>query len=179
MCENGNNKIAVLHCVSSYPSPIEEQNLNTIPALKKKIKTIVGLSDHTLGTISAVTSVALGASIIEKHFNLNDNNKTVDSFFSLKKNEFKTMVEQIRNVEKSLGKINLGLTKSSKKNLNSRRSIYVTALIKKGEILTTKNIRVVRPAFGLSPKLFKKILGKKVNKDLFLGDRMKFRYISK
>lgn len=177
--KNGCKKIIILHCVSSYPSPLIEQNLKTIPALKKKFKTLVGLSDHTIGTSAPIAAVTLGASLIEKHFNLDDQEKTVDSFFSLKTENFKYMIEKIREVELSLGTIDYGISKSSKKNLNSKRSIYVSKKIKKGEKITSKNIKVIRPAFGLHPKYYKKVLGKKVKRNLNFGERLKLKYISK
>ena len=176
--DNGTTKIIILHCVSSYPSPINEQNLRTLPALRKKFNCIVGLSDHTLGISVPIAATVLGASLIEKHFNLDDNEKTVDSFFSLKKENFKKMVLSIREAEASLGTINYDISKSSKKNLNSRRSIYISQKINKGEKISLKNIRVVRPSFGLHPRYFKKILGKKINKSLNLGDRLKLKNIS-
>ena len=112
--KNGCKKIIILQCVSSYPSPLNEQNLKTIPALKKKFRTLVGLSDHTIGTSVPIAAVTLGASLIEKHFNLDDEEKTVDSFFSLKTNNFKNMIKKIRDVQLSFGTINYGISKSSK-----------------------------------------------------------------
>ena len=177
--KNGCKKIAILQCVSSYPSPIEEQNLIKIKNIKKRFNVVAGLSDHTIGTSSALASAALGASIIEKHFNLDDTKKTVDSFFSLKKKDFKIMVKKIREIELAIGKVTYNISKSSKKNLNSRRSIYVSKQINKGGIISKDNIRVVRPSFGLHPKFFKKILGKKVNRKLMEGTRLNLNYIIK
>jgi pseudaminic acid synthase len=177
--KNGCKNICILQCVSSYPSPLSEQNLSLIPLIKKKFGLVSGLSDHTTGITVALTSVALGASIIEKHFNLDDKKKTVDSFFSLGALRFKEMIKKIRNVEATIGNAKFKVSKSSKKNLNSRRSIYISSKIKKGEKITIKNIKVVRPSFGLHPKYYKKVLGKKINKTLNLGDRLKLEYISK
>ncbi len=177
--KNGCKNICILQCVSSYPSPLNEQNLSLIPLIKKKFGLISGLSDHTKGITAALTSVALGASMIEKHFNLDDKKKTVDSFFSLGSSGFKEMIKEIRNVEASIGNKSFKISKSSRKNLNSRRSIYISNKIKKGEKITLRNIKVVRPSFGLHPKYFKKILGKKINKTLNIGDRLKLKYISK
>ena len=177
--KNKNKKIIVLQCVSSYPSPLNEQNLKIIPQIKKKFGVIAGLSDHTLGNTAALTSVALGASLIEKHFNLDDNKKTVDSFFSIKSVNFKKMVNEVRNIEVLMGNGKFGVSKSSKKNLNSMRSIYVSKKINMGEKISKANIKVVRPAFGLHPKYFKKVLGKKVNKTLYFGDKLKLKYISR
>jgi pseudaminic acid synthase len=177
--KNGSKHICILQCVSSYPSPLNEQNLSLIPLIKKKFGLVSGLSDHTTGITTALTSVALGASIIEKHFKLDDRRKTVDSFFSLGGLGFKEMIKEIRNVESAIGNAKFQVSKSSKKNLNSRRSIYISGKIKKGEKITLKNIKVVRPSFGLHPKYFKKVLGKKINKTLNLGDRLKLEHISK
>ena len=177
--KNGCKDICILQCVSSYPSPLSEQNLSLIPLIKKKFGLVSGLSDHTTGTTAALTSVALGASIVEKHFNLDDKKKTVDSFFSLGGLGFKAMIKEIRKVESTIGNAKFQVSRSSKQNLNSRRSIYISRKIKKGEKITLKNIKVVRPSFGLHPKYFKKILGKKINRTLNLGDRLKIEYISK
>ena len=175
--KNGNNKILILQCVASYPSPLEEQNLIKIQEIKKKFKCLSGLSDHTVDNLAPIISVSLGASIIEKHFNLDDQIKTVDSFFSLSAKKFSKMVNDIRKVEKTIGNPNFELSKSSKKNLNSKRSIYISKDIKKGEILSKENIKVIRPSFGLHPKYYKFLIGKKVNKNLKLGDRFKLDYI--
>ena len=144
--------------------------------IKKKYQVLSGLSDHTLGSIAALTSVALGGSVLEKHFNLNDNTKTVDSFFSLNNNDFKKMVDEIRDVESSLGKSVFKLDKSSMENFYSRRSIYVSEKILKNELITTKNVKIVRPGYGLEPKYLKKILGKRSKKNLKPGTRFKLSY---
>ena len=175
----GCNNFALLKCTSTYPASPENSNILSIPHMRELFQCEVGLSDHTMGVGAAVAGVAHGATIIEKHFNLDDNAKTVDSFFSLKKSSFKNMVNEIRNAELSLGKIYYGVTRSSKKNLNSRRSIYVNKLIKKGQKISVDNIKIVRPSYGLHPKHFKKIIGKRVNRNLFHGDRLKLQYIYK
>lgn len=177
--KNGNKNLAILQCVSSYPAPIEEQNLSLIPLIKKKFNVLSGISDHTIGNETALTSVALGGSIIEKHFNLSDQKKTVDSFFSSNTYFFKKMVDDVRKIEKIIGKPKFAISKSSKKNLNSRRSIYVCQKISKGEKISTENIKIIRPGFGLHPKYYKKILGKKVNKNLSFGERLKIEHIKK
>ena len=174
---NGCKKIAILQCVSSYPAPLEDQNLKTIIDLKKKFKVMSGLSDHTENNISAITSVALGGSIVEKHFNISDNTNTVDSFFSADYEKFKNLVRNIRQTEKTIGKISYQISKSSKKHLVGRRSIYVSKNIKKGEKISLKNIKVVRPAFGLHPKYKKKILGKVLKRSLEAGSRLKLNYL--
>jgi len=173
----GNNKIVVLKCTTAYPSELKEQNLLTIPDMKKKFKVLVGFSDHTKGKIASISTVALGANIIEKHFNLDDKTKTVDSFFSVGEKFFGDMVQDIRDIEKSLGKVSYEISKKSKKSLKAKRSIYVTKDILKGNKIDKKNIKVIRPGYGLPPIYFKKILGRRVNNNLKRGDRMLLKNI--
>ena len=174
----GNNKVILLQCVSSYPAPIYEQNINSINQIKKKYRTLIGLSDHTKGFIAALATVAVGGNVIEKHFNLSKN-KSVDSFFSSNEKAFKTMVNNIRLTEASLGNGEIKISKSSKENFNSRRSIYVSKEIKKNELITPKNIKIVRPNYGLHPKFYKFVLNKESNANLKIGDRFKLKYVKK
>ena len=176
--KTGNNKIVLLQCVSSYPAPIIEQNIKSINEIQKKYKTICGLSDHTKGFIASTAAVAIGAKVIEKHFNLT-NNKSVDSFFSTTEKEFKIMTDNIRLTEASLGNGKIEISKSSKDNFNSRRSIYVSKNIKKGETINEYNIKIVRPNHGLHPKFYKHVLNKKSNTNLKIGDRFKLKYVKK
>ena len=173
----GNNKIIVLKCTTAYPSELKEQNLLNIPDMKKKFKVLVGFSDHTKGKIASISTVALGANIIEKHFNLDDKTKTVDSFFSVGEKFFGDMVQDIRDIEKSLGKVSYEISKKSKKSLKAKRSIYVTKDILKGNKIDKKNIKIIRPGYGLPPIYFKKILGRRVNNNLKRGDRMLLKNI--
>ena len=145
---------------------------------KKKYKTICGLSDHTKGFITSASATTIGAKVIEKHFNLS-NNKSVDSFFSSTEKEFKIMVDNIRLTEASLGSGKIEISKSSKDNFNSRRSIYVSKNISKGEIINENNIKIVRPNYGLHPKFYKHVLSKKSNTNLKIGDRFKLKYVEK
>tara|TARA_B100001121_G_C18670279_1_gene613432 strand:+ start:158 stop:1222 length:1065 start_codon:yes stop_codon:yes gene_type:complete len=176
--KTGNKKIILLQCVSSYPAPTDEQNIKSINTLQKKYNIIPGLSDHSIGFIASVSAVARGAKLIEKHFNIK-NNKSIDSFFSTNEKEFSQMVDNIRLAEKSLGSGKLKMSKSSKKNFNSRRSIYVSRLINKGELITKQNIKIVRPHFGLHPKYYKFVLNKKSKKKLQVGERFKLEYVKK
>jgi len=176
--KKGNSKIVLLQCVSSYPASIKEQNIKSILEIEKKYNVLCGLSDHTLGFIASVSAVAIGAKLIEKHFNLT-NNKSVDSFFSTNEKEFKKMTDNIRLIESSLGSGKIEISKSSKKNFNSRRSIYVSKNIEKGEIITNNNIKIVRPNYGLHPKFYNFILNKKSNTSLKIGDRFKLKYVKK
>jgi len=170
--DNGCKDVVILKCTSSYPSPPETINLRTMVDFKESFNCLYGLSDHTLGIGIPVASVAMGASVIEKHFILERTDKSVDGFFSLDKKEFKQMVDEIRKVEKALGVVNYEIDDESKKNLWGRRSLYISDKVKKGETFSSKNVRSVRPHYGLHPKYFENILGKKATKDLELGDRL-------
>ena len=173
----GNDQIAILKCTSSYPSPFDEINLNTIPALEKKFNVIVGLSDHTMGSEVSIAGVALGAKIIEKHFILDRNMDGPDSEFSMEPHEFKQMVDSIRNVEKALGSDNFELTEKMIINQDFSRSLFVVKDMKKGDVITEEVVRSIRPGFGLHAKYLNEILGKKVNNDLKKGSPFKFEYI--
>ena len=171
---NGCDDICLLKCTSSYPAPLESINLKTIPDLSKRFSCLSGLSDHSLGNTVAIGAVALGAAVIEKHFILEKDKESVDSFFSLDKDEFKVFVDEIRNVEKALGKVIYELDEEGKKNYWGRRSLYVSKAIKKGESITSENIKCVRPHFGLHPKNYSKVLNRKVKRELKKGDRLSF-----
>lgn len=173
----GNDEIALLKCTSSYPAPLEEINLNTIPDIKEKFNVIVGLSDHTLGGEVSTAAIALGSNIIEKHFILDRIMGGPDSKFSMEPDEFKQMVNSIRNVEKALGSVNYDLSEKSKLNREFSRSLFVVKDMKKDEIITENNVRSIRPGFGLHPKYLKEILGKKINKDLKKGTPFELNFI--
>lgn len=177
-CHNvGNHDISLLKCTSSYPAPLEEINLNTIPDIKKRFDVIVGLSDHTLGGEVSTAAVALGANIIEKHFILDRNMGGPDSEFSMEPSEFKAMVNSIRNVEKALGNVSYELSDKMKANREFSRSLFVVEDIKKGEIITEDNVRSIRPGFGLHPKYLNNILGKTVKKDLEKGTPFDLKFL--
>jgi pseudaminic acid synthase len=165
----GNNQIALLKCTSEYPASIEDANLKMIPALADKYNTVVGLSDHTLGTIVPVTAAAIGATIIEKHFILDKKLGGPDSSFSLEPAEFKKMVDEIRQVEKALGEVKFELNDKIKKSRIFARSLFVVKDIHAGEIFTEDNIRSIRPSHGLPPKFLKEIIGKKASTDIERG----------
>lgn len=173
----GNDEIALLKCTSSYPAPLEEINLNTIPDIKDKFDVIVGLSDHTLGGEVSTAAVAVGADIIEKHFILDRNMGGPDCEFSMEPNEFKQMVDSIRNVEKALGTVSYDLSDKMKANHEFSRSLFVVTDMKKGDIISEDNVRSIRPGFGLHPKYLKEILGKKVNIDLKKGTPFELNFI--
>ena len=174
----GNNKIALLKCTSSYPAPLDEINLNTIPDIEDKFGVAVGLSDHTLGGEVSTAAIALGAKIIEKHFILDRNMGGPDSDFSMEPLEFKQMVDSIRNVEKALGNVSYELSDKVKANREFSRSLFVVEDMKKGDIITEGNVRSIRPGFGLHPKYLKEILGKQVKKDLKKGTPFDLSFIN-
>lgn len=168
-----NANLMLLKCTSSYPAPVESLNLSGICALREKFGVEVGLSDHSFGLIAPVMSVALGARAIEKHFMLDKSIKSEDSAFSLDFDEFKTMVESVREAEKALGDGSLSLDEKALKNREFARSLYASKDIKKGEPFTAQNVKSVRPNFGLHPKFYAQILGKKASKDIEFGSALK------
>ncbi len=176
--ENGCQDLVLLHCISSYPAPIEQSNLNTIPDLAKRFGVLTGLSDHTMGTTVATTSVALGACLIEKHFTLSRKEKGPDSEFSLEPHELKQLCIDTKIAHQSLGMTGYELKASEKSGLKFRRSLYCVKDIKKGEKLTKDNIRSIRPGMGLSPKHYEDILGKIVKQDIVYGTPLRLEYIN-
>ena len=162
----GNNQITLLKCTSQYPASIADANLLTIPDMKKRFGTQVGLSDHTMGFIVPVTGVSLGATVVEKHFILDRKLGGPDSAFSMEPHEFKEMVSAVRQVEQALGNVSYKVSEEAKLR---RRSLFVSRDIKKGETFTEKNVRSIRPGHGLHPKYIYEILGKTANKNLEKG----------
>jgi pseudaminic acid synthase len=175
----GNNHIALLKCTSEYPAPIGSMNLKTIPALAEKFNTVVGLSDHSLGTTVTTAAVAIGARIIEKHFILDRAMGGPDSSFSLEPNEFKKMVDEIRHVELALGKVKFGLNDKVMKSRTFARSLFVVKDISAGERFTEENVRSIRPSDGLAPKYFYEILGKKSSRDIERGTPLSWDLIER
>lgn len=174
----GNNQIVLLKCTTSYPAPIEDANLKTIPNLVDTFDVIGGLSDHTLGVVAPVVSVALGGKVIEKHFILDRSIGGADSSFSLDTEQFKEMVESVRDAEKSLGKISYKLKeKASSLSKLASRSLFITEDVKKGEILTNENIRSIRPGNGIHPKYLNQVLGKQFNSNYKKGEPLLFQMI--
>ena len=165
----GNNQIALLKCTSAYPAPLEESNLRTIPNLVDTFNTVIGLSDHTLGISAPTASVALGAKIIEKHFILDRKMGGPDAEFSMEPDEFRSMIETVRDVEKALGTVNYELTEKTKKSRQFSRSLFAVEDIKAGESLTELNVRSIRPGFGLHPRYLEQILGKTARIDIKKG----------
>jgi len=165
----GNNDIFLLKCTSSYPAKIEDANLETLKNMQETFNVEVGLSDHTMGPVAPVVSVALGARLIEKHFILDKTIGGPDASFSLEPHEFKEMVNLVRDAEQSLGNIDYSMSETKKSNRKIGRSLFIVQDVKAGEELTEANVRSIRPGHGLPPKHFKEILGKKAIVDIKRG----------
>jgi pseudaminic acid synthase len=156
---NGCNEIVLLKCTSAYPAKPEDMNLRTISELARRFDVPAGLSDHTLGTDVAIASVAIGASVIEKHVTLDRNDPGPDSAFSLEPHEFKHMVESVRCVEKALGKPTFGASEKEQASRKFRKSLFVVKDIRKGEQFTSENVRSIRPGQGLPPRFLNDVIG--------------------
>ncbi|WP_276646766.1 pseudaminic acid synthase [Globicatella sulfidifaciens] len=165
----GNDQIILLKCTSSYPAKIEDANLKTIPNLKETFGVEVGLSDHTLGITVPILSVAVGARVIEKHFILDKSIGGPDSSFSLEPNEFKQMVESVRDAEKAIGKVDYCMNEKKKTSRLLARSLFVVKDIKAGEKFTEENVRSIRPGNGLAPKHFNEIMERMAKCDIKRG----------
>ena len=177
--DEGNNDITILKCTSSYPAPVDQANLKMINKFAKEFNVKVGLSDHTIGNLVPILSIAMGAKVIEKHFILNHDVGGPDASFSMDEKEFTALVKDIRNAELSIGNDTFELTEKQISGRRYARSIYVNKEIKAGDIITEDNIKIVRPSFGLSPKYYFEIIGKSVNKNLSHGDRLNLEDINK
>ena len=169
-CERmGNKNVALLKCTSSYPAPVKEANMLMVRDLAKRFNVITGLSDHTMGSTVPVVATSLGAKIIEKHFILDRSIGGPDSTFSMNEQEFTDMVTAVREAEKALGTIDYSLTEKQKQGRNFARSLYVVKDIAEGGVFTKENIRSIRPGFGLHPKYYSELMGKKAKTALSRG----------
>jgi len=175
----GARQIALLKCTSAYPAPPEEMNLRAIPCLEETFHVPIGLSDHTLTATVPVAAVALGACIVEKHVTLSRNIRGPDSAFSLEPNEFKAMVEMIRQTEKALGDAQYTLGTNEAKNRIFRRSLFVVKDIKAGEKFNAENVRSIRPGYGLHPRHINEVLGRKASHDIEQGTPLTWDYVAK
>ena len=173
----GNDDIVLLKCTSAYPAPLEDANLNTIPNLAETFGVISGFSDHTLGITAPVAAVALGAKVIEKHFILDKSIGGPDADFSLDKKEFAQMVRAVRDAEKLLGKVDYSMNEKRSKSRQFARSLYIAEDVEAGETVTEKNVRSVRPGYGLHPKHLPQILGKKFRNNYEKGTRLAWECI--
>lgn len=177
MRAEGNDDITLLKCTSAYPAPIDKANLLTIPDMKKRFGVKVGLSDHSPGSTVPMAAVALGAEVVEKHFIIDRSIGGPDADFSLNYEEFKQMVEDVRNVEKALGTVYYPTDLEMITGRVNCRSLYVAEDMKAGDVITERNVRAVRPGYGLPIKYLPKIIGKRVNRDLEKGDRFSLDFL--
>ena len=173
----GNHDIALLKCTSSYPAPIEEANMCMVKDLASRFNLISGLSDHTLGSTAPVVATVFGAKIIEKHFILDRSVGGPDASFSMNELEFTEMVKSVREAEKAVGEINYDLTEKQIKGRDFSRSLYVVEAVKKGDVVTEKNVRSIRPGFGLHPKHYKEVLGSSFIRNIEKGTPLSFSLI--
>ncbi|MFJ7970433.1 pseudaminic acid synthase [Psychrobacillus sp. NPDC096389] len=172
--EGGCRELILLKCTSTYPATPENTNISTIPHMSELFDVQVGLSDHTMGTGVSVAAVALGATVIEKHFTLSRKDGGIDAAFSLEPTEMQSLVEETRRAWQALGKVTYGPTEKEKASLKFRRSIYVSKDIKAGEKFTSDNIKIIRPGFGLEPKYYELVVGGKSKRDLKVGEPLVF-----
>jgi pseudaminic acid synthase len=173
----GCKDLILLKCTSAYPAPAKDANLMTISNMRELFDVQVGLSDHTMGVGVSIASVALGATIIEKHFTLDRSEGGVDSAFSMEPAEFKLLVEESKKAWESLGKVSYERGEAETKSLVFRRSLYIVVDMKAGEVLTEKNMRAIRPGLGLPPKYYETLLGKKISQDVKRGTALSLDFI--
>jgi N-acetylneuraminate synthase len=174
--QGGCKDLVLLHCISSYPAPIEQSNLRTIPDLAERFNVISGLSDHTLGTTASVASIALGACVIEKHVTLSREDKGPDSEFSLEPEELKRLCAEAKDAWYALGEAGYATKPGEEANVSFRRSIYVVKDIKEGEVFTKTNLRRIRPGYGMPPKYFDDFIGSKAACDLVAGSALELHH---
>ena len=167
------DNIILLKCSSSYPAITDQMNLRTMVDMKERFGCRVGLSDHSMGALGAVVATSMGANVIEKHFCLDRNIKNPDSSFSMEPDEFKEMVNEIRIVERAKGIVCYGATEEEKDSIVFRRSLFVVDNIKKGEVLTPKNVKIIRPGNGMLPKYYNEVIGKVAKIDIERGTPLK------
>lgn len=176
--EGGCKELAILHCVSGYPAPAEDYNLRTIPDMMQRFGLVTGLSDHTLDNTTAITSVVLGASIIEKHFTLDRNGGGPDDSFSLEPADLAALCRDSKTAWQALGKVDYGRKASEQGNIKFRRSLYFVKDMKAGDVITADCVRSVRPGFGLAPKYFDELIGKTLKQDVSYGQATHFDLVN-
>lgn len=167
--EAGCKDLILLKCTSTYPASPEDTNLRTIPHMRDLFQCIVGLSDHTLGIGAAIASVAYGASVIEKHFTLSRTDGGIDAVFSLEPSELQCLVKETERAWLALGRVNYGATAAELSSIKFRRSIYVARDMKRGDVLSPESVRIIRPGYGLSPKYYDLVVGRKLSMDVEKG----------
>lgn len=175
--QNGASDIVLLKCTSQYPANPKNVNLRTLPHMRDLFNCEVGLSDHTQGIGTAIASVAYGGTVIEKHFNLNEDDSSLDDAFSIGAHEMKQLVDECQAAWEAQGSVFYGITDEELNSLQYRRSLYVVQAIKKGEVLSYENVRAIRPGFGLAPKHLPHIIGRQVTEDLKIGTPINWDFI--
>jgi N-acetylneuraminate synthase len=175
--DNGNPPLALLHCVSAYPAPIEQTNLRTIPDLESRFETVVGLSDHTLGTTAAVASIPLGASIVEKHFIMKRTEGGPDASFSIEPDELRQLKADSTSAWQALGEAGYDRKDAEEENLVFRRSIYCVRDIRAGEAITSDHVRIIRPGYGLAPRHLDNVLGRAARTDISRGTALSWELV--
>lgn len=174
-----NHQIVLMHCASAYPAITEDMNLRTMKNLQDIYQVPVGLSDHSMGSVGAITAVALGAKVIEKHLCLDRSIETPDSSFSMNPMEFKKMVRDVRQAEKALGCVQYGVKRQENANYKFRRSIFASKDIKKGQRMTRDNICVIRPGYGADPKYYQEVIGQVALQDIKMGTPIQLEIIGR
>lgn len=175
----GCSEIAILHCVSGYPAAPSDYNLATIPDMRDSFNIIVGLSDHTISNTTAISSVSLGAAIIEKHFTLDRQGGGPDDSFSLEPTDLQELCRETKIAHEALGRVNYDLKEGEKENSKFRRSLYFTADLKRGHVIRRGDVRSIRPGYGLPPKFLDQIMGSQINDDVSAGTACSWDLISK
>ena len=175
--QGGCKEVAILHCVSGYPAPAEDYNLRTITDLIERFDVVTGLSDHTLDNTTAIASIALGASIIEKHFTLDRKGGSADDSFSLEPRDLRMLCSSAANCWRALGKIDYTLKKSEEENIKLRRSLYFVKDLKKGEKITNESVRSIRPGYGLPPKYLEHVIGNTVTTNVTHGTPINWKQL--
>jgi N-acetylneuraminate synthase len=175
---NGCEQLILLHCVSAYPAPVEEANVRTVPDLAARFGCVSGLSDHTLGTAAAVAAIALGGSVIEKHFTLDRADGGPDAGFSLEPAEFSALVRDCKDAWRALGRIHYDVKGSERANASFRRSLYVVADVAAGETLEPRHVRSIRPGYGLPPADIASVLGRPAARNLQRGEALSWDMIA-
>lgn len=176
--EGGCEDLIVLHCVSGYPAPAEQYNLRTIQNISERFSVLSGLSDHTIDNATAVTSVALGACLIEKHVTMNRNAGGADDSFSIEPHELKALCRDTKTAWRALGKVTYERTEAEKGNVKFRRSLYAIKDVSAGEVFTAENVRSIRPGFGLKPKYYEKVIGSVAKKAISRGEPLSADYVN-
>lgn len=167
--EGGCRELAILHCVSGYPAPAEDYNLRTIPDMIERFGLVTGLSDHTLDNTTAIASVVMGASIVEKHFTLDRTGGGPDDSFSLEPKELTALCRDSKKTWQALGKVDYGIKPSEHANIKFRRSLYFTKSLSAGDVITDDAVRSIRPGYGMHPKYLRRVIGKRVSGDVVFG----------